>query len=352
MAILEIQRKLAVHCQVNRDAMQRSHKWMNSIHRNISISVSDSSLNASIEFIGSAIAETTLLPIFDSTSIYTEYKMTIEPADAIENVIYVKKERKNIAYPDTAFSGLKPGRAYNISIQAKMGDRLSIPFSRSYRTIPLQPSNLAVDAGSLTSHSCNVIWQSPSNATEFDDYDLVVGSQPLPRPDTDDDDGDGSEIRQQPPPLYEFFQEFLIPRTKNETNELSIDNLRPGETYEVGVKTISGEYSGSNAIYVNVTTRPLPVRSLQFSIDVDTEHVTLQWVPNELSKQDEYKIDYYYDDESGFANQFDRTTIKTNDTSYVFQTLLPNKDYSFIVWAISKTIKSNEIAIYLPKRHP
>lgn len=278
--------------------------------------------------------------------------MTIEPADAIENVIYVKKDRKNIAYPETAFSGLKPGRAYNISIQAKMGDRFSIPFSRLYRTFPLQPSNIALDAGSLTSYSFSVIWQSPSNATEFDEYDLVIGNQPLPRPDTDDDDEESTEIRQLPPPAYEFFQEFLIPRSTNETNEFTVETLRPGETYEVGVKTISGEYSGSNAIYVNVTTRPLPVKSLQFSIDVDTEYVTLKWHPNESSKQDEYKIDYYYDDESGVSNQFDRTTIKTNDTSYIFQSLLPNKDYSFFVWAISKTIESNEIAIYLPRRHP
>lgn len=274
--------------------------------------------------------------------------MTIEPPDATKNVIYVKKDPKKFAFPDEAFSGLKPGREYNVSIQAKMGDRLSIPFTKSYRTKPLHPTNLALDASSLTTHGFNVIWQSPSNATEFNEYDLVIGNLPIKRVPDDD----SAEIVQQPPPLYEFFEEYRIKRSNNETNEFALDRLRPGETYEVLVKTIAGEYTDSRAIDIAVTTRPLPVKSLQFSIDVDTEYVTLQWTTNELSKQDEYKVEYYYDDESGVANQLDRTTIKTNDTSYVFQTLLPNKDYSFYVWAISKTIESNETAIYLPKRHP
>lgn len=274
--------------------------------------------------------------------------MTITPGDAAENEIYVKKDPKKIAFPDTAFSGLKPGRAYNVSIQAKMGNRLSHPFSKEYRTKPLHPSNLALDSSSLTSHGFHVIWQSPSNGTEFDEYDLVIGNLHIPRVPDDD----GPEIQQQPPPLYEFFEEYRIRRSTNETNEFAVERLRPGETYEVAVKTVSGEYAGSSAINITVTTRPLPVKSLQFSIDVDTEYVTLQWVPNELSTQDEYKIEYYYDDESGVTNQLDRTSIKTNDTSYVFQSLLPNKDYSFYVWAISKTIESNETAIYLPKRHP
>lgn len=316
-----------------------------------SFPVSNSTLNASIEFIGGAIGETTLLPLFDSSSNYTEYKMTIEPGDAVENVIYVKKDRGTIAFPQAPFAGLKPGRGYNISIQAKLGNQLSIAFSRLYRTVPLPPLNLALDAGSLTAHGFRVIWQTPSNATEFDDYDLVIGNKPKPKPDTDDD-GDENEIRQQPPPAYEYFEEYRIPRSANETNEYAIDSLRPGETYEVAVKTISAEYTGSSAIYVDVTTRPLPVKSLQFSIDVDTEFVTLQWRPNTLSTQDEYKIDYYYDVETGITNKRDRTTIKTNETSHIFQTLLPNKDYSFFVWAISKTIESNETAIYLPKRHP
>lgn len=270
--------------------------------------------------------------------------MTIEPSDAVENVIYVKKDHKKLAVPQAAFSGLKPGRGYNISIQAKLGNQLSIPFSRLYRTTPLAPLNLALDAGSLTAHGFRVIWQTPpANATDFDEYDLVIGNKPT-KPD--DDDGDDTEIRAQPPPAYEFFEEHRVQRSKNETNEYAINGLRPGETYEVSVKTISAEYTGSHAINVDVTTRPLPVKSLQFSIDVDTEHVTLQWHPNTLSKQDEYKIDYYYDDERV------RNTLKTNQTSHVFQTLLPNKDYSFFVWAISKTIESNETAIYLPKRHP
>lgn len=342
---------LALHCPVNRVSMKDFYEFRrkNISLKTILIPVSNSWLTASIEFIGGAIAETSILPLFDSTSIYTEYKMTIDPADASENVIYVKKEPKKIGFPEAAFDGLKPGRAYNVSIQAKKGDRLSIPFSKVYRTLPLHPLNLALDAGSLTSHSFRVIWQSPSNATEFDEYVLVVGNEPVPRIDTDDDD---TEIRAQPPPAYEYFQEHRIPRSENETNEFVIDSLKAGETYQVAVRTVIGGNTESRAINVDVTTRPLPVKSLQFSIDVNTEYVTLQWTPNEMSKQDEYKIDYFYDDDIGVSNQNDHASIKTNDTSYVFQTLLPNKDYSFFVWAVSKTIESTEIAIYLPKRHP
>lgn len=68
------------------------------------------------------------------------------------------------------------------------------------------------------------------------------------------------------------------------------ENLQPGLTYQVVVKTVSGSVASWPATG-NVTTRPLPVLdNIQTHMDDETKEVTIIWEPNPESTQDQYKV--------------------------------------------------------------
>lgn len=59
--------------------------------------------------------ETTLLVLWQPpypAGIYTHYKVSIDPADAIESVLYVEKEGEPPGPAQAAFKGLVPGKMF------------------------------------------------------------------------------------------------------------------------------------------------------------------------------------------------------------------------------------------------
>ena len=66
------------------------------------------------------------------------------------------------------------------------------------------------------------------------------------------------------------------------------ENLRPGRTYQVVVKTVSAV--ASFPATGNVTTRPLPVTELRQEVDSETSAIKLTWKPNPDSLQDSFKV--------------------------------------------------------------
>lgn len=59
--------------------------------------------------------ETTLLVLWQPSypaSIYTHYKVSIDPPDAPESVLYVEKEGEPPGPAQAAFKGLVPGNVY------------------------------------------------------------------------------------------------------------------------------------------------------------------------------------------------------------------------------------------------
>lgn len=257
---------------------------------------------------------------------FTEYRVTLDPPDAENNVLYIERETEPSKFVEAGFNGLMPGRAYNISVQTKLGNRLSIPIIVSYHTIPSKPMHLTLDKESLTSTSFHINWKGPKNHTDqFDVYEVAVQSE------------SGS---------LEFFEQKYLSRKEGETNGFKTKmTLKPGHTYKVTVKTVSGKAkSWPDTIYV--TTRPLPVKNLKYSVDMETDHVTIWWTPNEMSRQDEYKISYF-EVENGVAGKMGRVSIKTNRTNYMFGSFVPNKVYSLSVQAISKNIESKESTTYV-----
>lgn len=123
--------------------------------------------------------ETTLLVLWQPpypAGIYTHYKVSIEPPDAVESVFYVEKEGEPPGPAQAAFKDLVPGRAYNISVQTVSEDETSAPTTAQYRTVPLRPLNVTFDRSSVTSSSFRVFWSPPNGSSEFDKYQVSLGN--------------------------------------------------------------------------------------------------------------------------------------------------------------------------------
>lgn len=239
----------------------------------------------------------------------------------MESVLYVEKEGEPPGPAQAAFKGLVPGRAYNISVQTMSEDEISLPTTAQYRTVPLKPLNVTFDKDSITSNSFRVIWEAPKGMSEFDKYQVSISNS----------------RRQQ-----------NVPRTGDAVTWLEFrDNLEPGRTYQVTVKTVSGKVTSWPATG-DVTLKPLPVSNLRSFTNNKTGFVIISWETNrdEPSYEEEYKISYH---EVETFNG-DSSTMNTNQTSYVLESLLPGRNYSLTVQAISKHMESNESTIYVVTR--
>ncbi|XP_058822089.1 tyrosine-protein phosphatase 10D isoform X2 [Topomyia yanbarensis] len=267
--------------------------------------------------------ETTLLVLWQPpypAGIYTHYKVSIEPPDALGSVLYVQKEGEPPGPAQAAFKGLVPGRAYNISVQTMSEDEISLPTTAQYRTVPLRPMNVTFDKKAVTENSFKVLWEAPKGISEFDKYQVSISAT----------------RRQQ-----------AVQRNDNE-NMASLefkDNLDPGKTYQVVVKTVSGKVTSWPATG-EVTLKPLPVKNLYTFTDSKTGIITISWAPDDASAQDEYKISYHELE----TNNGDASTMNTDKTTFALESLLPGRNYSVTVQAISKKMESNETVIFVVTR--
>ena len=205
--------------------------------------------------------ETTLLVLWQPpypAGVYTEYKVSIDPPDAEQSIEYVDKDGEPPGPAQAAFNGLIPGRAYNISVETVSEDQISEPTTAQYRTVPWRPHNVTFDPTKIGPDSFEVSWSGPREITEFDRYQVAIG------------------IRRKTPQIIERGQPLTAKFT---------ENLKPGRTYQVVVKTVSGSVASWPATG-NVTTRPLPVLdNIQAMIDDITKETTIVWNPNPDSHQ-------------------------------------------------------------------
>lgn len=248
--------------------------------------------------------------------IYTHYKVSIEPPDALESVLYVEKEGEPPGPAQAAFKGLVPGRAYNISVQTMSEDEISLPTTAQYRTVPLRPMNVTFDKNLINENSFKVMWEAPRGSSEFDKYQVSLSTSRRTQAVLRNDENVA-------------WLEFR-------------DNLEPGKTYQVIVKTVSGKVTSWPATG-DVTLKPLPVKALKWYTDDKTGIETIVWNPDNSSTQEEYKISYH---EVETFNG-DASTMNTDKTKYALETLLPGRNYSLTVQAISKKMESNETTLYV-----
>ncbi|XP_044737307.1 tyrosine-protein phosphatase 10D-like isoform X2 [Chrysoperla carnea] len=266
--------------------------------------------------------ETTLLVLWQPpypAGVYTHYKVSIEPPDAADSILYVEKEGEPPGPAQAAFKGLVPGRAYNISVQTMSEDEISTPTTSQYRTVPNRPGNVTIEK--VTSNSFRVNWEPPQGFSEFDKYQVSYGTG-----------------RKQSPPVTRS-------REDQATWWEFKDNLEPGKKYQVVVKTVSGKVA-SWPSSGDVTLIPLPVQDLHATTDERTGVVTLHWTPDPNGVQDEFLITYHeVDTLNGDSND-----ITAYNTSLELENLLPGRNYSIIVQAVSSKMKSNETSTHVATR--
>ncbi|XP_023013367.2 tyrosine-protein phosphatase 10D [Leptinotarsa decemlineata] len=162
------------------------------------------------------------------TTIFTQYKVSIAPPDAKNSILYVEKSDEPLGPGVAAFKDLVPGRVYNISIETVSGDKISRPTTVQFRTVPSKPQNISFDA--ISTQSFVVHWEAPSGESDFDKYQISLGNELPP-----------VTVSKEDPTFWEFK-----------------DNLEPGKTYSVVIKTVSGRVV-SLPVTSDVTLKSLPV---------------------------------------------------------------------------------------------
>jgi len=265
--------------------------------------------------------ETTLLVLWQPpypAGFYTDYKVSINPEDANTSELYVAKEGEPPGPAQAAFNGLVPGRAYNISVETVSEGQISDPTTAQYRTVPLRPYNVTFDPQTIGPNFFSVKWSGPIGISEFDRYQVAIG------------------IRRKTPQIIERGEPLVARFT---------ENLRPGRTYQVVVKTVSGSVASWPATG-NVTTKPLPVRELRQEMDIETKEIKLVWEPNAESQQDSFKIEYH---ELETFNG-DSSSITVEDSFFSMEQLQPGRNYSIAVKAVSNGIESLERRLFQATR--
>lgn len=163
------------------------------------------------------------------------------------------------------------------------------------------------------------MWESPKGNSEFDKYQVSIS---------------GSRR-----------QQFV---SKNDDNYAVLqyhEGLEAGKTYQVIVKTVSGKVTSWPATG-EVTLKPLPVTQLRSQRNEENGFVTITFEPDPASTQEEYRITYH---EVETLNG-DASIMTTDKTTYLLESLLPGRNYSITVQAISKKVESNETTIFVLTR--
>lgn len=261
--------------------------------------------------------ETTLLVLWNPpfpAGIFDKYRVSITPPDSgLQSEIEIEKEEGSKP-AQAAFYGLVPGRNYNISVQTVSHDQYSQPTEAQYRTVPLPPSNITHDKSIITPSSFEVRWSPPKHTTEFDRYQLSLGAKT-----------GGPKI---------------VP--KDEERVVKFDEgLEPGKTYEVVVKTVSGNVA-SWAVNSNITTAPLPVTDVKATHGKSGE-IFLEWTPNNQSTQDSYMIKYH---EVEAFNSDGTVQVVHDKTNAHLVNLLAGRNFSINIFAVSHDVLSEPTVIY------
>lgn len=118
------------------------------------------------------------------------------------------------------------------------------------------------------------------------------------------------------------------------------ENLEPGKTYEIVIKTVSGNVA-SWPITKNITTKPLPVLNLISHLTSKNE-IELKWVASNESQQDSFIVRYHELE----AFNTDGTVQIVKHNKVLLQNLLDGRNYSISVFAVSNGIKSIETTTF------
>ncbi|CAK1578883.1 unnamed protein product [Parnassius mnemosyne] len=219
---------------------------------------------------------------------------------------------------------------------------LEAPTTAQYRTVPLRPRNVTLDPRMLRERSFRVSWLPPADHSEFEKYQVSVALA-----ESGGSGGGSGGARRLAP----------VVRAREEPTSAAFEGLEPGVHYTVTVKTMSGKVTSWPAA-ADFTLKPLPVRSLRWreadegegqghgSGGRGTGALLVSWEPADGSTQDEYKVSYYETDPS----QEDSNTLTTPNTNVTLEGLLPGRNYTISVCAVSRGVESNESVVWAARR--
>lgn len=265
--------------------------------------------------------ETTLFVLWQPpypSGIFDQYKVSIFPQDAQQSVLFVKKESDPPGPAQTSFDGLVPGRVYKITVQTVSNTQISEPTEAFYRTVPLPPAKVSVNRGTIAANSFDVVWDPPVTKSEFDRYQISISTK-------------NSSPK-------------IVNKDEPRSLHFADDDITPGETYRVTIKTVS-ENVVSSAISTNITTRPLPVLNLKSEAGKLSD-IYINWVPNNQSKQDSYIITYH--ELEAFNSDASIQVVK--DPHVHLTNLLAGRNYSISVAAVSENVYSESATIHQPTK--
>ncbi|XP_073434625.1 receptor-type tyrosine-protein phosphatase beta-like [Dendrobates tinctorius] len=201
--------------------------------------------------------------------------------------------------PQVNFTGLLPGREYNVTVQPVSGScsQTSAPAPVTEATYPTPPGTLSFIT--ITAKSLTLSWLEPVNMAGVNKtYNISYGIYPS----------------------------TTLSVTSPTTN-VTLQSLISGTNYSITVVTVGVRGYQSSPVTTSVYTKPMSVKSLQIGA-VTTYSVSLTW-----SKPDEYQMPYRYRVQTNVTS----STTMINDTivaseSATIMNLTPGETYTFMVY--------------------
>ncbi|XP_069594643.1 receptor-type tyrosine-protein phosphatase beta-like isoform X1 [Ranitomeya imitator] len=199
------------------------------------------------------------------------------------------------------FTGLLPGREYNVTVQTVSGScsQTSAPVTEA--TYPTPPGILSFTT--ITTKNLTLSWSEPVNMTGVNKtYNISYGIYPSTT------------------------LSVTIP-----TTSVTLQSLISGTNYSTAVVTVGVRGYQSSPVTTSVYTKPLSVKSLQIGA-VTSYSVSLTW-----SKPDEYQTSYSYrvqtfnSSATMINNTIVNNTIVTNESATIIN-LTPGETYTFLVY--------------------
>ncbi|KAM3920260.1 uncharacterized protein RB166_014648 [Leptodactylus fuscus] len=193
-------------------------------------------------------------------------------------------------------TGLLPGREYNVTVQtvSRNCNQTSAPVTEA--TYPTPPRNLTINSNGT--NSLTLYWTEPVNMAGVNkSYNISYGNSSSPWTVT------------------------------SNTTSVALQNLTSGTMYTITVVTVGVRGYQSSPVGTSVYTKPLPVKSLQFS-PVSSSSVSLIW-----SNPDEYKTSYTYRVQTNVPSSSTMlyNTIVTSGPATI-SNLTPGETYTFMVY--------------------
>ncbi|XP_065812681.1 receptor-type tyrosine-protein phosphatase eta [Labrus bergylta] len=294
------------------------------------------------------------------------------------------------------FTGLHPGRVFNVTVTAVAGNFAETSDQSSFATYPTPPGSINISH--RTNSSLSVVWATPalmenaphisyhiiyyssknnvlynySNTDKIELFQLSSGTRynisvqtvgpehlksskvvystlTLPNPVLNLKSSTKSttsvEVTWSPPQGVQDYYRYLVqtvsPTGTNEsvsTNSAELSKLEPGTKYNISVRTIAAQGIESADEFTFSYTRPTAVPSITVE-NVTTTSVQLSWL-----RQSDHKPSYSY-----LVMALQDTKLVHNESTeketYTFSDLYPGSFYTFKVVTVVDGVKSSETNI-------